>query len=404
MAIDAVGNVGIGTTPTLTEKLTVNGNLKATSFLGNGATLDGIVKKAGDTITGLLTVQNTLKVTGGAITPAAGNSENAGIMFPKDPAGGGGDAAWIRYYPIVGEATVFEIGTSNDPDDRIALMAPGNVGIGTLTPSDKLDVAGNLRILTGSNPIRFTSSWSSFPDAVLNQAEICNDIGTYKTLMIVGNNSGGVGRRVSIWDRLEVNGRMSVSDGVIQKGGNPITNTADLGLYSQAAGYWMRFVTTGAGFWFFSDGGAGSNPIMTIDYTGNLTVGNSLYVNNLPFADRRNVQWDDRTKQFCYDNSSQRSKENITPLADEFTKLLAVEPKTYTRPDFPDTWEIGYIAEEFHDLGLDKLVYYNEDGSPGGINYPKIGLYLLEILKKHEQKFREYEEKIDRLEQQLSSS
>jgi Chaperone of endosialidase len=304
----------------------------------------------------------------------------------------------------VGEATVFEIGTSNDPDDRIALMAPGNVGIGTLTPSDKLDVAGNLRILTGSNPIRFTSSWSSFPDAVLNQAEICNDIGTYKTLMIVGNNSGGVGRRVSIWDRLEVNGRMSVSDGVIQKGGNPITNTADLGLYSQAAGYWMRFVTTGAGFWFFSDGGAGSNPIMTIDYTGNLTVGNSLYVNNLPFADRRNVQWDDRTKQFCYDNSSQRSKENITPLADEFTKLLAVEPKTYTRPDFPDTWEIGYIAEEFHDLGLDKLVYYNEDGSPGGINYPKIGLYLLEILKKHEQKFREYEEKIDRLEQQLSSS
>jgi Chaperone of endosialidase len=163
----------------------------------------------------------------------------------------------------------------------------------------------------------------------------------------------------------------------------------------------------GDGFNITKDGNVGIGtltPSEKLDVAGNLRIGNSLYVTNLPYADRRNVQWDDRTKQFCYDNSSQRNKENITPLADEFTKLLAVEPKTYTRPDFPDTWEIGYIAEEFHDLGLDKLVYYNEDGSPGGINYPKIGLYLLEILKKHEQKFQEYEEKIDRLEQQLSSS
>jgi hypothetical protein len=41
MAIDAGGNVGIGTTSTLTEKLTVNGNIKSISFLGNGWLLDG---------------------------------------------------------------------------------------------------------------------------------------------------------------------------------------------------------------------------------------------------------------------------------------------------------------------------------------------------------------------------
>src|SRR5918993_86866 len=50
----------------------------------------------------------------------------------------------------------------NDANGRLSLVAPtlqasGSVGIGTPTPADRLDVAGNLRILTGSNPIRFTS-------------------------------------------------------------------------------------------------------------------------------------------------------------------------------------------------------------------------------------------------------
>jgi hypothetical protein len=69
-----------------------------------------------------------------------------------------------------------------------------------------MDVTGNVEFLSASNPIRVSSGWTGFPDAVTNQAEISNDTGTYKTLMIVGNRSAGVGRRVSVWDRLEVNG------------------------------------------------------------------------------------------------------------------------------------------------------------------------------------------------------
>jgi hypothetical protein len=76
----------------------------------------------------------------GAITPAAGNSENAGIMFKKNAFGGGGDAAWLRYYARSGEATTLELGTSNDRNDHIALMSSGNVGVGTISPSAKLEV------------------------------------------------------------------------------------------------------------------------------------------------------------------------------------------------------------------------------------------------------------------------
>jgi hypothetical protein len=90
--------------------------------------------------TGTIDPKAKLQVAKGAIMPEVGNSEEAGILFPKDPGGGSGDAAWIRYYPRTGEATTFEIGTSNDGDDHLALMASGGVGVGTTTPEAKLHI------------------------------------------------------------------------------------------------------------------------------------------------------------------------------------------------------------------------------------------------------------------------
>jgi len=88
----------------------------------------------------------------------------------------------------------------------------GNVGVGSINPKDdKLDVAGSTRVLSSTNPIRFTSTWTRFPDFTTNQAEICNDTTYHKTLMIVGNQSAGQGRKVSIWDRLDVNGFLYVN-------------------------------------------------------------------------------------------------------------------------------------------------------------------------------------------------
>lgn len=72
---------------------------------------------------------------------------------------------------------------------------------------------------------------------------------------------------------LTVNERMSVTQGVIQRGGDPITTTADLGLYSQLDGRWIRFVTKNAPFHFFSDGGAGTNPMFSITQGGNVGIG-----------------------------------------------------------------------------------------------------------------------------------
>lgn len=86
----------------------------------------------------------------GTITPSAGNTETNGILFPKNPGGGGADAAWLRYYARGGESCTLEIGTSNDADDHIALMPSGGVGIGINTPIAKLDIVQSVR--TGTHP------------------------------------------------------------------------------------------------------------------------------------------------------------------------------------------------------------------------------------------------------------
>jgi hypothetical protein len=116
---------------------------------------------------------------------------------------------------------------------RFGVNAAGLVGISTYNPQDALDVNGGLRVLSNSNPIRFTSDWSGFPDAATNRSEISNDTGTYKTLMIVGNKSNGGARRVSVWDRLEVNGTLLVTGGksgyIMDRFINNVEETLELG-------------------------------------------------------------------------------------------------------------------------------------------------------------------------------
>lgn len=112
-----------------------------------------------------------------------------------------------------------------------------------------------------------------------------------------------------------------------------------------------------------------------------MSVQGSFFVNFLPFGDRKEMQYDNITGQFFYDNSSRRFKRNITPLADDFKLILKAQPKTYTRPDYPGIWEVGYIAEEMDSIGLKTLVTYDKEGIPDGYNYEKMILYVTEVLK-----------------------
>jgi Chaperone of endosialidase len=235
------------------------------------------------------------------------------------------------------------IGFRVDNVDKMVINDLGNVGIGTTTPNDRFDVAGNIRVLTNSNPIRFTSSWSGFPDSTTNQAEICNDTGTYKTLMIVGNHSAGLGRRVSIWDRLEVNG---------------ITKTQKLALGDKwllsgvgdahASDEWLRlFNNQGTGYF----GGLAAEKLWSS--TG--TVSSDI-----------------------------RLKRDIIELTQPLTKLLQLRGVSYYWQDVRKgtTAQLGLIAQEVETV-FPELVEQGADGMKA-LNYNGLIPVLLEALKEQQ--------------------
>ena len=82
------GNVGIGTSSP-TEKLEVSGTIKATAFQGNGAALTGVldttkVSKAGDTMTGTLTLPANGLSVGGTQLVASGGKIGIGVTPTTD--------------------------------------------------------------------------------------------------------------------------------------------------------------------------------------------------------------------------------------------------------------------------------------------------------------------------------
>jgi Chaperone of endosialidase len=127
-------------------------------------------------------------------------------------------------------------GTTAGDQGRTFLNSPVDIRF-RINNADQMVLANNnLGVLMGSNPINFTGGWSGSPDPVTNVSEISNDIGTYKTLMIVGNKSAGLGRRVSVWDRFEVNGDAfkfgggawgTISDKKLKKNISPLQGALD---------------------------------------------------------------------------------------------------------------------------------------------------------------------------------
>ena len=168
---------------------------------------DLVLDGAGNIGMGCDSPRAKLEVRGGAIMPSFGAGPDCGIRFPPDAAGGGGDVAYIRNFARSGEACTLEIGIENDADDHIALMASGNVGIGTRTPAAKLDVAG--AIFAGNSDLYFTRTDHDHSGIgnTLGWAAIEN-ARSHNALMILGRSTGAAtGRRVIVWDFLQVNGQ-----------------------------------------------------------------------------------------------------------------------------------------------------------------------------------------------------
>ena len=168
MVIDlSTGNVGIGTTSPSTA-LDVAGTVTATAFAGDGSGLTGLadghsLDAADGSPTDAVFVDNDGKVGIGTVSPgnqletsgtivATGNdgSPSTGAFLAHNLLGnnagriGARDAGSNADLEVLGNDIRFLSGTGNE---SMVIDSAGNVGIGTTTPSVKLDVAGTLKVL-----------------------------------------------------------------------------------------------------------------------------------------------------------------------------------------------------------------------------------------------------------------
>ena len=149
MSIDSVGNVGIGTSTSTTEKLIVDGNVKIT----NGYLLTCNITANAVSALNLSGIGSNIRrihasnITDGILPFARGgigtNSLQDGRLLVGASIGTGTSFATQSPYLAWNNAIV-AFSTSN-------ILATGNVGIGTtISDLNKLDVNGNINISSGS--------------------------------------------------------------------------------------------------------------------------------------------------------------------------------------------------------------------------------------------------------------
>jgi hypothetical protein len=269
---------------------------------------------------------------------------------------------------------------SSTGNNQFLINAPGGVGIDTESPYSALHVNGDITV---NSTIQASNSLG---------VRIATDEGTVRFHV---DDDGNVGIGGYPDYKLDVKGdRIQLKE----------TGT-DHWIAMRTDGNLIDFSFGGANLAFKSEV-AGEhvliNPAST-NYLGigtwvpeeRLHVNGKIYVNDMDgTAMGYPVRW--YNDRLYYQSSSRKYKDDIRPLEEDFNKILDAEPKSFIDRAANERC-IGFIAEEFADLGLDHLVI-DRDGEPDGIRYELVSVYLLEMIKELKSENQELKKRIETIE------
>ena len=187
----------------------------------------------------------------------------------------------------------------------------------------------------------------------------------------------------------------------------------------------IRFQTTNGGrkLMFYNanqiqvENSAGAAQVMHIQTHGAETVfGGEITAKNfrgynVPIWNTNNADVDTKwifigndTYHLARAGSSRRFKKDIRDAAFDFRSILQLKVKEYHMREGYGSKELqlGVIAEEAEDLGLNYLLTRGEGGIVDGFKYKYMGLYLLPVVQEQDKIIKEQQEKIEDLEARLA--
>jgi hypothetical protein len=103
----------------------------------------------------------------------------------------------------------------------------------------------------------------------------------------------------------------------------------------------------------------------------------------------RQTVWQHNSGVYGFAPSSRETKTNVEPVPFTAADVLAVSPRIFQykaqvairedptngqyNPDYSVPWEVGLMAEDLIAHNMSCFVFWNEDGTPRGINYDLFG-------------------------------
>ena len=294
--------------------------------------------------------------------------------------------------------------------ERMRIATDGNLGIGTTSPGDKLDVNGDIRVRGADITDAGGTSRITLTDD--GRLDLKEDNGSI-AVSIATNSYVGMGT-TSPDKRLTIKGDTDTTDACIHLDAfwNPEI-FLDAGT-SQADGK-IHFQSAGTEKWtFYHDGSEnsikfnkdGTGTVLYLASSGSVGIGITSPLDKLDVngtARLRGMSSTSGTDVVVDGNgtlyrksSSRRYKENIERLNSDPYSVFELTP---VRFEWKTTGakDIGLVAEDVV-KSVPDLVILDNEGKPDAVKYDRLTLYLLELVKTQHEKISKLEKRIAELE------